>query len=119
MLIRAIHGETPVLRDLVAVWVIFCVVFILTFQYFGTDMRGTLLAFIAADWSAGIVANASYSIRAWWRERPKFRVGFYALHLLEIPFVWLLLPNIMLLSAYLVILIIKLVVFSQGSSKAT
>ena len=108
------HGERPKPFDLVAIWAVFFATFAVVIWALGLSLSHLVMAFMASDWVAGIVANASHSTRAWWRARPVFRKIFYAVHLIEVPLVLWLAPSLLVALLMLLALAIKLVVFAQG-----
>lgn len=110
-----IQGRTPSPLQLVSTYGLFVVTVGLVILHAGHGWKAILLAVLAGDWAAGIVANAAVSTRAWWRDRLHARRVFLFLHIAQIPIVWWLCDGDMTLFAVLMLaLFAKLSVFLLG-----
>ena len=114
-MLEELQGRTPTRFQLIATYGLFAATVALTVLHYGTGWKVLLLALIAGDWAAGIVANSALSTRAWWRDRLLARRVFYALHLAEIPLVWWLCEgDVQLFGTLMLVLCAKLSVFTLG-----
>ena len=84
----------------------------------GIDSKTVLLAFLVLDWTAVVVANSAETVRAWWREQPRFRIAFIAVHLLELPLVFWLSGGGEVFVILTLVLSAKLSVFLLGAPSA-
>lgn len=87
---------------------------VLTIVTLGTGWKVLVLAFVAGDWAAGVIANSAESTRAWWRDRLPKRRNFIIVHLLELPLVWWLTGGGTVFALFVFVLIAKLAVFILG-----
>lgn len=79
---------------------------------------GALLALLALDWTAGCIANATRSTRAYYASKPwPWPVTFVALHAAEFPLLWWLAPDATLAAWMQALLVIKLAVFVSGQAE--
>ena len=89
-MLASLHGLNPTPFQLIGSYGIGVASAAFTLIALGVDWETLLLAFLVLDWTTGVVANSAETARAWWRERPRFRIAFIAVHLLELPLVfWL------------------------------
>ena len=114
-MLEEIQGRTPSRLQLVLTYTMFVVATGLVLLHAGGGWKDILLALIAGDWAAGVVANAAQSTRVWWRDRLRARRIFLALHFLEIPLVWWLCGNDnVLFVTLMLVLFAKLSIFMLG-----
>ena len=84
----------------------------------GLSWKTALLGLVAVDWVGGIVANAAEPVRAWWRDRPRWRAAFIAVHIVELPIVFWLSGGGIVFALFALILATKLSVFLLGSARS-
>ena len=110
-----IHGRDPAPAVLAIMYAVGCIAAVFVWLAGPGGWRGGLLALFAFDWSAGILANAARSTRAFYAGLPlRMAVLFIAIHIVEIPILWWLAGGTGLFGWMLLLLTIKLAVFIAG-----
>lgn len=114
-MLAEIQGHNPTRLQLTTTYGLFVGTTVLIILWYGMDWKSLILAVIAGDWAAGIVANSARSTRDWWRDRLTARRVFLVIHLLEVPLVWWLCAgDSQLFGILMLTLFAKLSVFLLG-----
>ncbi len=116
-LVEALHGSRPTVFQLTATYAVFVGAMAVVLAGKGVSVASILLALVAGDWAGGVVANAAPSTRAWWRARREWRAAYYAVHLFELPVVWLLTGGGAAFALMALVLTMKLSIFALGASE--
>ncbi len=110
-----LHGRTPVPAVMALMYGIGVVSSLFVWSIGHGGWVGLILAVFALDWTAGIVANATHSTRAYYAELPlSMSVLFVAIHVAEMPLLWWLAEGAGIGGWMQLILTTKLVVFLCG-----
>lgn len=117
-MLNAILGQKPSPFLVISSVGMFIAAVVLTIMTLGTGWKALILAFIAGDWAAGIIANSAESTRVWWRDRLPKRRTFIIVHLLELPLVWWLTGGGIGFVLFGFVLAAKLAVFILGRDPA-
>lgn len=117
-MLNAILGQRPSPFLVISSVGMFIAAAVLTIVTLGTGWKTLILAFIAGDWAAGVIANSAESTRVWWRDRLPKRRTFIIVHLLEVPLVWWLTGGGTVFALFGFVLIAKLAVFILGRDPA-
>lgn len=113
-----LHGRDPVPIIVTLIYLVGGIVGTFVWMAAPGGWQGILLTLLAVDWSAGIVANATRSTRAYYAELPMWvPVLFVAVHLAEIPLVLWASGGSGLGEWMLLLLGLKLAVFVAGQIK--
>lgn len=93
-ILALLHGDKPSVSQIAMTYAAAGLAAVCALYIWGFGWRGILAAVVCADWYGGIVANAARSTRAYWATLPRFTVlAFCAVHLAEIPVLWILLGD--------------------------
>ena len=110
-----LHGKYPQTAILMLIYGVGCIAGLFVWFIGPGDWNGLILAFLALDWTAGIVANAAQSTRAYYAELPlSISALFLAVHIAEMPLLWWLAGGTNLWGWMQLLLAIKLAVFVGG-----
>ena len=110
-----LHGRDPIPAVLALTYLTGLAAAALVLHLGPGGWTGILLAVFALDWSAGIVANAARSTRAYYAGLPlSVSVLFVLVHLAEMPLLWWLSAGTGIWAWMQLILTVKLVVFVAG-----
>jgi hypothetical protein len=113
-----LHGATPSPMALAFAYAIGFGACVLAWQTGPGGIAGAVLAILALDWAAGIIANATYSTRAFHAGKPLWwAVAFVALHAAEVPLLYWLAQDATLAAWMLLMLAMKLAVFVIGQAE--
>jgi hypothetical protein len=113
-----LHGAAPSPIALAFAYAIGLAAAALAWQAGPGGIAGAILALLAIDWAAGIIANATRSTRAYHAGKPLWwALAFVALHMAEIPLLWWLTRDTTLASWMLLMLAMKLAVFVIGQAE--
>ena len=116
-MLQAMHGRSPSRFQLAATYAAGLAAAILTLHALGSDWKSWLLALIAFDWVAGVVATAAPPVRRGWAERPRGRLLFTPVHLIEAILVYWLSGGGTVFAVFALALFVKLAVFHLGHER--